>query len=78
MNRNLQSNRLSGAIPTQLGNLRNLQLLYYQTSFHFLYFEEKIRNLTKKKKKKKRNLKSNLFYESIPTHLGNLSNLQQL
>jgi len=51
MNRNLQSNRLLGAIPTQLGNLRNLQLLYYKTSFYFRILKKKLETSPKKKKK---------------------------
>ena len=48
MNRTLDSNQLSGTIPTQLGNIKDLIYLYVNIYYSSLWFSKK-----KKKKKKK-------------------------
>jgi len=68
MNRTLDSNQLSGTIPTQLGNIKDLIYLYVNIYYSSLWFSKK-----KKKKKKKKNSPFQPILWNHPNSTGKFS-----
>jgi len=71
----LMDNQLSGEIPSEIGNLTNLERLFLSNNQLTGYIPAEIGNLT--------NLENlfldwNQFTGSIPTEIGNLTNLEDL
>ena len=72
---NLRENQLSGSIPSELGNLTNLQSLSLQINQLSGSIPAALGSLTNLQKLW---LRSNQLSGTIPSQLGNLTNLQEL